>query len=76
MRDLFHEPCGEFRPTAGLGARVMSDSRQAAKLRMIARLDRGEITGWLKARTYDKRSWFPGEMEALGDRAKELGMRL
>ena len=76
MRDLFDQPVGDFQPISTVCGSIMAASQQSAKLRMIARLDSGEIKGWMQARKFDKRPWFPGEMEALCDRAKTLGVRL
>ena len=76
MPDLFDAKCGTFQPVATVGKQVMSVAQQEAKLKMIRRLSEGEIRGWMKARKYDERPWFPGEMEALRDRARELRVRL
>jgi len=76
MPDLFNSKCGSFQPVASIGRKIMSEAQQEAKLKMIRHLSEGEIRGWMKARQYDARPWFPGEMEALRDRAKKLRVTL
>lgn len=53
----------------------MSPQEQTAKLAMIATLSRGELQGWHRYCT-EYREPFPGEIAALMERAKQLGIKL
>jgi len=76
MGDLIVLEGSGFQRIEAAGHCVMTKARRRARLRLIRRLTAEEISGWLKARRYDDGSWFPGEMVALRERARELGVRL
>ena len=58
-------------------AAVWTPTDMARKRRMIARLDAGELRGWFDAmRAAMGAPPFDGELAALQDRARELGVVL
>ncbi len=53
----------------------MTPAQITHKLRLIAGLTAPEIEGWNWWREFDKREPFPGEIAALAQRERELGVR-
>lgn len=53
----------------------MTEQEQARKLELIARQQAEELRGWFKAVFIDRhRAPFPGELEAIKNRADQLGL--
>lgn len=62
------------RPVAAVEAQVTPEE-QAHKLALIAQLTVHEIAGWRFGIEMEGRAVFPGELDALAERERELGVK-